>query len=429
MEAIEVRPLSSRELSAAARTADGDGGAYRQPQRKPHTQQGEQQRQQLHVPRGQRDLQRLRDRAEGHVKMASQQRLREEYRRALEILRDIYAALQTTVLQERKQQQQQQEKFLSSTEAVRFERLHQLRDTTNRLTTAHFALLPIEAVLKFLELVGRIVALVQEPHTTAHGYVVRQALRAIFVDGDTVSPAVRSQRHRRGPLLGLHYYKLLHAMLSLPASESIEVLDSTSGVLPVEELCVRRLCCGAGESPPQHFPFLLQIGPARAVRVVAWCLRSPASTGLTAVPGRQERGRGASPLPPRSALRIPFGVGKEYTQSVLAAFAQRPCGGSATATTTARTEAEAATETKLFGVAELATLCSAIVFYEITTMEAVTVLVEAAPMCAAYVEALSGHQLSCVMLAYATLRYHGNLLRHPTPTGTALSAGCSPTRR
>ncbi|RNF07358.1 hypothetical protein TraAM80_03326 [Trypanosoma rangeli] len=375
--------------------------------------------------RGQRDLRRLHRLAARTASETRQAQFRVEYERAVHILRDIRVAVEAIVPPCRGRHGNDlrglRKDWLDSSEAVRFERLHQLRDTTSRLSTAHFLPLPVATILQFLELIGGIVALLQEPHTTAHGYVVRQAVRALFLDADATPKVSRGgaaakAMHARPRLVsGLHYYKLLRSVLSLPGTESIEVSDTTGRGMLVEELCVRRLGDGVNVSADTSSkPFLHEIGPMRAVRVVAWCLRQAAFS-----PAVLHQTKRRSSLPPRGELRIPFGVGKEYTQRVLAFFAGEDSRGDAVSS---QGEGEgAAKQRSLFGAAELALLCSAIVFYEIRTMEAVKVLVEAAPVCAAEVDALSGHQLSCVMLAYATLQYHGDLAQHPpTPLHATL---------
>ncbi|KAF5218860.1 hypothetical protein ECC02_008215 [Trypanosoma cruzi] len=385
------------------------------------------------VPRGKRDLCRLHQRAAKDLNMARETQLRMEYERAVNILHEIHMALKGIMPPcggpHGSQSRRPHKEWLDSTEAIRFERLHQLRDTTSRLSTAHFLLLPVASILQFLELVGSIAALVHEPHSTAHGYVVRQAVRALFLDtaaatmNTSKGPAstshtgnkVNSQMHL---LSGLHYYKLLRVMLSLTSVETIEVSGNTGTVMPLEEFCVRQLINGVNVSVQSNLKlFLHEIGPIRAVRVVAWCMRHAASLPVSSWQGKKRPSFGASSvLPPRGELRIPFGVGKEYTQSVLASFSGYNPRGDDTSKENVTKEKARTT----FGVKELAVLCNAIVFYEIRTMEAVKVLVEAAPVCAAGVEELSGHQLSCVMLAYATLRYHGELSRHPTSFHTIL---------
>ncbi|RNF10311.1 uncharacterized protein Tco025E_06800 [Trypanosoma conorhini] len=415
LEAVDVRPTAR-----AGEAWGGVGPAGRRPRPAAAASAAS-------APRGQRDLRRLHQRAARVAGGARQAQLRAEYERAVHILRDIRLALEAIVLPRSTRRandaRERRKDWLDSTEAVRFERLHQLRDTTSRLSTAHFLPLPVAIILQFLELIGGIVALVQAPHTTAHGYVVRQAMRALFIDADAATPraaradAAASAMPARPRLSsGLHYYKLLRSALSLPGAESIEVCDAGGSVMSVEELCVRRLGSGVCVSAdPSSKTFLHEIGTIRAVRVVAWCLRQ-----ATASPALLQQAHKRYFPPPRGELRIPFGVGKEYTQRVLASFAgDNPRGGAA-----ARGESEAAERRRTpFAVTELAMLCGAIVFYEIRTMEAVRVLVEAAPVCAAEVDVLSGHQLSCVLLAYATLRYHGDLARHPptSPHATLLS--------
>ncbi|ESL11323.1 hypothetical protein TRSC58_00928 [Trypanosoma rangeli SC58] len=422
LEAIDVRPATgSRAGCADAGATAGDErgnekdlGKHPRPASSPSVSS---------ESRGQRDLRRLHRLAARTASQTRQAQFRVEYERAVHILRDIRVAVEAIVPPRSGRHANDvrglRRDWLDSSEAVRFERLHQLRDTTSRLSTAHFLPLPVATILQFLELIGGIVALLQEPHTTAHGYVVRQAVRALFLDADATPKASRAgaapkAMHTRPRLVsGLHYYKLLQSVLSLPGTESIEVSDTTGRVMLVEELCVRRLGDGVNVSADTSSkPFLHEIGPMRAVRVVAWCLRQAAFS-----PAVLHQTKRHSALPPRGELRIPFGVGKGYTQRVLAFFAGEDFHGDV-----AGSQGEgAATRRSLFGPAELALLCSAIVFYEIRTMEAVKVLVEAAPVCAAEVDALSGHQLSCVMLAYATLQYHGDLARHPpTPLHATL---------
>lgn len=354
------------------------------------------------------------------MRLARPEQLLGEYNRAAMTLRDVLHALETAMRPGGKgggdglTSSRGKERFACA-EEVRFGCSHQFRDTVSRLSTAHFGLLPYFALLEFLGTIARIVTLLQEPHTAGHGHIVRQVVRALFSsletpsmgdDGEMSGP--ESQRQQQ-PLSGRHYYRLLRVMLLLPPSESVEVVDHDARRRrSVEELCVRRLSCGAGDpTSPDCCARIREIGPARAVRVVTWCLHS-AVWASSAAPAS------SSHFPPRGALRIPFAVGKEYTQCVLAAFAPPLTGHGDTSELSSRKDlsGEGAGREALFGVGELATLCSAIVFYEITTMSALQVLVEAAPLCAVDVGELSGHQLSCVMLAYATLKYDGDLSRH-----------------
>ncbi|RNC55423.1 hypothetical protein TcCL_ESM07090 [Trypanosoma cruzi] len=263
------------------------------------------------VPRGKRDLCRLHQRAAKDLNMARETQIRMEYERAVNILHEIHMALKGIMPPfggpHGSQSRRPHKEWLDSTEAIRFERLHQLRDTTSRLSTAHFLLLPVASILQFLELVGSIAALVQEPHSTAHGYVVRQAVRALFLDitaatmNTSKGPAstshtgnkVNSQMHL---LSGLHYYKLLRVMLSLPSVETIEVSGNTGTVMPLEEFCVRQLSNGVNVSVQSNLKlFLHEIGPIRAVRVVAWCMRHAASLPVSSWQGKNALHSGHPP--------------------------------------------------------------------------------------------------------------------------------------
>ncbi|EKF26255.1 hypothetical protein MOQ_010062 [Trypanosoma cruzi marinkellei] len=441
LETIEVCPVTSNRHHTDVRWTERSGGikeknergrggrrCFRSEQTQPSSSSSS--FDSCSIPRGKRDLYRLHQHAAKDLNKARETQLREEYERAVNILHEIHITLKGIMPPRGNDTRRPYKEWLDATEAIRFERLHQFRDTTSRLSTAHFLLLHVTSILQFLELVGGIVALVQEqPYSTAHGYIVRQAVRALFLNTTaatintskrptSTSPMGNTMNSQLYLLSGLHYYKLLRVILSLPSVETIEVLDNTERVMPLEEFCVRQLSNGVNVSMQSNPKlFLHEIGPLRAVRVIAWCMRHVASLPVTSWRGKKHFSFDASSaLPPRGELRIPFGVGKAYTQRVLASFA----GYNPHRDNTRNKNMHKEKAQTLFEVNELAILCNAIVFYEIRTMEAVKVLVEAAPVCAAGVEALTGHQLSCVMLAYATLKYHGELTRHPTSLHTIL---------
>ncbi|CBH09372.1 hypothetical protein, conserved [Trypanosoma brucei gambiense DAL972] len=412
--------------------------------------------------RGKRDLHSLQLRAKRHIRVKKENQLGEEYRQALSTLRDVFAALQASAMRHATAQDgcggpnqdgdgasrggHDNGGRMMLSEAVRFQRLHQLRDATCRLTTSHFLQVPKSCVLEFLDLVSRIVTVVGNTPMTAHGYVVRQAVRALFMQsmGEGSSAFVRrscgeakahyssSSEPRQGTFHPVHYFKLLRVMLSLPSEDTLQLCNSAGTPMSVEEFCVRQLygegngATSSARGISSKFGSLRELGSVRAVRVVSWCMHSVCSTPVLS-PSQRHSYTSVSSLPPVSELRIPFGVGKEYTQTLLACFAH-PVSSSSTGSSnhsTSRREqtySEYANGTQLperlpFSVKELAVLCSAIVYYKITTMEALTVLVSAATVCALRADELSGHQLSCMLLAYATLKYHGDLTRHVESIG------------
>lgn len=102
----------------------------------------------------------------------------------------------------------------------------------------------------------------------------------------------------------------------------------------------------------------------------------------------------------RASLRIPHALGRRYVEAMLHALRASPPD-----------HTKGSTEIERLHVRQVALLCAAIMFYGIRSQEALEVLVSAAPHCAAYVELLSGRDISCLLLTYATLNYHGNLRR------------------
>nr|CCD13589.1 unnamed protein product [Trypanosoma congolense IL3000] len=296
--------------------------------------------------RGARDLLSLQQRAAHAVRNAKNKKLVEECRRAAMTLREIHAALQgsTTVANANACSGNNgsavpctggtTEGRIVPSEAVRFQRLHQLRDTTYHLTAEHFAQFPQGFVLDFLDTIGRIVSLVGDPNMTGHGHVVRQAVRSLFMRRYAQSyPDFTSKppgRKSRSPgssaqaqcetLLPIHYFRLLRSTLSLPPADSLKIRGPLGTAVPVEEFCVRQLYTannnGACSSASSAAYSLQQLGPARAVRVVSWCMRCGLSSSHPTAQGSTWISS-SSTLPPVSDLRIPFGVGKEYTHALL----------------------------------------------------------------------------------------------------------------
>ncbi|KAG8344260.1 hypothetical protein ERJ75_001331300 [Trypanosoma vivax] len=401
--------------------------------------------------RGRQDLRRLQHYTVNGMKAMQKQRLQVEFQRSVAVLHDILAGFKAASMppdgcNERSGRNSNGAasgvgKRLMMSEAVRFKRLHQLRDTTNRLTIAHFALLPRTRVLEFLDLVSQIVVQAGCPQVTAHGYVVRQAVKALFSARD-MPPATASGKNENpyslncsggqdAALHAIHYYKLLRCVLLLPAPEAVRITGDSGILMSVEEFCVRRLCSALNSTEPTEC-FLdrvsaLPLGSHKAVRVVSWCMRCTSSASVTSLSRQSRWSKGgssvvpplSSSLPPAADLRIPFGVGKEYTQSVLANFVRladlekgrsNEAGeGSAQLRITGTTDARSDTE---LCVRDLAVLCCAVVYYKITTADALEVLVGSVPLCALHVDELTGHELGCVMMAFATLNYHGDLTKH-----------------
>ncbi|CCW65892.1 unnamed protein product [Phytomonas sp. EM1] len=151
--------------------------------------------------------------------------------------------------------------------------------------------------------------------------------------------------------------------------------------------------------------------PSARIAVVWRCMTATAATpspgrfSVSSTPSVGLGGIGGD----RSALRVPYGLGKAYTQRLI-----RDLVNDDDATTGAGGVRHAPLKTRRLLASplqarHLATLCAAILFFEVYTHEALRLLVEAAPRCVEAVEWLSGREISCLLLAYARLRYDGDL--------------------
>lgn len=116
-----------------------------------------------------------------------------------------------------------------------------------------------------------------------------------------------------------------------------------------------------------------------------------------------------------SALRIPYGLGKEFLLQticgVMMVFDEREREGRGAAV-------HGDSEGGLYkGLGQLlsprcvASLCSAILFFRVESQEALRLLAAAAPLCAEASDHFSGKEVVSLLLCYATLRFHG----HYTP--------------
>ncbi|KAG5512454.1 hypothetical protein GH5_08420 [Leishmania sp. Ghana 2012 LV757] len=115
----------------------------------------------------------------------------------------------------------------------------------------------------------------------------------------------------------------------------------------------------------------------------------------------------------RTALRIPYHLGQRYVEVLLtyllssASAASVP--GRVKESVPTATETVAAAMERLLGcnrdaVRDVALLCTAILFFEVFSPNTAAFMAHAAPLCREQVELLSGHEISCVLLAYASLQ-------------------------
>ncbi|GET85468.1 hypothetical protein, conserved [Leishmania tarentolae] len=113
----------------------------------------------------------------------------------------------------------------------------------------------------------------------------------------------------------------------------------------------------------------------------------------------------------RMALRIPYHLGQRYVEVLLTYLLSRVSAGQEPGE--AKQES---TETVAAGIAHLlrfrdrdtvrdiALLCTAILFFEVFSPMTAAFMAYAAPLFREQVELLSGHEISCVLLAYASLQ-------------------------
>lgn len=133
----------------------------------------------------------------------------------------------------------------------------------------------------------------------------------------------------------------------------------------------------------------------------------------------------------KASLRIPFHLGQRYVSSLLQYLLSRAArraavpderaevhkaasssssDASSASAAASSVDAAAALQRLLDGdgtrdaVRDVALLCTAILFFEVYTPSTAAFMAHAAPLCHAQVELLSGHELSCVLLAYASLQ-------------------------
>lgn len=127
----------------------------------------------------------------------------------------------------------------------------------------------------------------------------------------------------------------------------------------------------------------------------------------------------------RTALRIPYHLGQRFVTVFLRhllsssssssnASAKETSGTEESAdssfTASMNTNAVEAGMQRLLSrpdrdaVRDVALLCTAILYFEVFSTETATFMARAAPLCREQVELLSGHEISCVLLAYATLQ-------------------------
>jgi hypothetical protein len=128
----------------------------------------------------------------------------------------------------------------------------------------------------------------------------------------------------------------------------------------------------------------------------------------------------------RSRLRIPYHLGQRFVQCFLqhllsaasdTAAASRSTAGSATGKgggdETPPSSAGVETTLRLLrllhrrageAVNDVALLCTAILFFEVYSPSTAAFMAHAAPLCREQAELLNGHEVSCVLLAYASLQ-------------------------
>ncbi|KAG5488180.1 hypothetical protein LSCM4_08159 [Leishmania orientalis] len=115
----------------------------------------------------------------------------------------------------------------------------------------------------------------------------------------------------------------------------------------------------------------------------------------------------------RAALRIPYHLGQRYVEVLLTYLLSSASAASAPGrvkeSATTATETVAAAMERLLGcnrdaVRDIALLCTAILFFEVFSPSTAAFMAHAAPLCREQVELLSGHEISCVLLAYASLQ-------------------------
>lgn len=116
----------------------------------------------------------------------------------------------------------------------------------------------------------------------------------------------------------------------------------------------------------------------------------------------------------RVALRIPYHLGQRYVEVfltyLLSSVSAGPEPGEVKGTATAATETVAGGIEHLLrfrdrdAVRDVALLCTAILFFEVFSPTTAAFMAYAAPLFREQVELLSGHEISCVLLAYASLQ-------------------------
>lgn len=118
----------------------------------------------------------------------------------------------------------------------------------------------------------------------------------------------------------------------------------------------------------------------------------------------------------RTALRIPYHLGQRFVTAFLRhllASATTRGNGSGEAGDAAVVEAamlQLLRRPDRDAVRDVALLCTAILYFEVFSAQTATFMARAAPLCREQVELLSGHEISCVLLAYATLqRWEGSV--------------------
>ncbi|KAG5487938.1 hypothetical protein LSCM1_08253 [Leishmania martiniquensis] len=116
----------------------------------------------------------------------------------------------------------------------------------------------------------------------------------------------------------------------------------------------------------------------------------------------------------RVALRIPYALGQRYADvflmHLLSGASAASARGKAKQSATTAAETVAASMERLLrcrdrdAVRDVALLCTTILFFEVFSPNTAAFMAYAAPLCREQVELLSGHEVSCVLLAYASLQ-------------------------
>ncbi|CCW70417.1 unnamed protein product [Phytomonas sp. Hart1] len=247
-----------------------------------------------------------------------------------------------------------------------------------------------------------------------------EAIKALFATGDSLLSMENA------------VLRLFHLALFLPVEmspiltiQTREIPESDGGALlpaqmRTEEWCVRVLLSHPSPSPLYHHnvkkpnpmgnrkewargkaPNAKGLFPSQRISVVRACMMATNTSSPSS--GAWAGGMGGD----RGALRVPYGLGKAYAEALIRDFARNQ--GPPDASTAVGDEVPQKDLPWELHVQDMATLCAAIIYFEVHTREAVKLLVRGAPFCMQEVDLLNGREISSLMLAYAMLRYDGNV--------------------